>query len=416
MGIRPIAVAGGRLDIRGVDYDSMSHDCPSWVNLQDVWEEPIPVDSTIYQYTSYIHVDGDDNGNADVTCLNGKTCTLEVDSSDPIESTTRTLQTTSSSTTCLRIITGNNDNDDGNLIVRVDTGDGNGYIEIESGTFHDIGSLVIEQCYPNIAGVQVTNSNNNAWGGKIETSSGDGGGAMYTPMICKENCTPQTQMTKLKVGVDAATCWSRGKKIVLTNTNPMIRKHYNQEVLSIAEVDLDAGVLTVMKDKASIGNPFTLVSEPMMAAEVASLSRPVLFTSVKTTSLNHGGHLMIYHTPHVVQKIEGVEFRSFGQSGILGRYPIHFHHSHDVAGSVIRKNLVQDSEQRCIVVHGTNSVMIDNNVAYDTRGHCFILEDGSETDNTFKDNLGVRTKLGKSESKKLLPLVIVLHISCLTGL
>ena len=103
-------------------------------------------------------------------------------------------------------------------------------------------------------------------------------------MICKENCAPVTAMTKLQVGVDAANCWKSSKgKIVLTNVNPMIKKHYNQEVLSIAEVDVDAGVLTVLKDKESIGDPFTLANEPMMAAEVASLSRPVLFTSVKTS-------------------------------------------------------------------------------------------------------------------------------------
>jgi hypothetical protein len=41
--------------------------------------------------------------------------------------------------------------------------------------------------------------------------------------------------------------------------------------------------------------------------------------------------------------------------------------------------------------------MVENNVAYDTRGHCFIAaEDGYETDNTFKDNLGARTKRGEN--------------------
>ena len=205
------------------------------------------------------------------------------------------------------------------MTVRINTGDGSGYVEVQSGTFHDIGSSVVEECYPDIVGVQVANSNNNAWGGKIETSID--GGASYSPMICKENCTPVTAITKLQVGVDAANCWKSSKgNIVLTNVNPMIKKHYNQEVLSIAEVDVDAGVLTVLKDKESIGDPFTLANEPMMAAEVASLSRPVLFTSVKTSFGNHGGHLMIYHTPHVVQLIEGIEVRNFGQSGILGRY------------------------------------------------------------------------------------------------
>ena len=75
--------------------------------------------------------------------------------------------------------------------------------------------------------------------------------------------------------------------------------------------------------------------------------------------------------------------------------PIHFHHSGNVDGSVIRKNVVRDSDQRCIVVHGTSHVLVENNVAYDHRGHCFIAsEDGYETDNNFKDNLGARTKKG----------------------
>lgn len=56
---------------------------------------------------------------------------------------------------------------------------------------------------------------------------------------------------------------------------------------------------------------------------------------------------------------------------------------------------MRDSEQRCIVVHGTNHALIANNVAYDHRGHCFIAaEDGYETDNNFKDNLGAKTKRG----------------------
>ena len=34
----------------------------------------------------------------------------------------------------------------------------------------------------------------------------------------------------------------------------------------------------------------------------------------------HGAHLIILHTPGVIQKLEGVEFRNFGQQGNLGRY------------------------------------------------------------------------------------------------
>ena len=36
--------------------------------------------------------------------------------------------------------------------------------------------------------------------------------------------------------------------------------------------------------------------------------------------------------------------------------------------------------------------MVDNNVAYDTFGHCFMIEDGFERFNTFSNNLGAKTK------------------------
>lgn len=103
----------------------------------------------------------------------------------------------------------------------------------------------------------------------------------------------------------------------------------------------------------------------------------------------HGGHLIIYHTPGVAQRLEGVEIRDFGQQGNLGRYPIHFHMSGDVDGSVVRNNVVANSRQWCIVVHGSHKVRVKNNVAFASFGHCFITEDGTEEDNHFIGNLGV---------------------------
>ena len=45
------------------------------------------------------------------------------------------------------------------------------------------------------------------------------------------------------------------------------------------------------------------------------------------------------------------------------------------------KNVVWQSNQRCFVIHGTHNVTLSENVAYDTRGHCYMLEDGGEWDN-----------------------------------
>jgi hypothetical protein len=47
----------------------------------------------------------------------------------------------------------------------------------------------------------------------------------------------------------------------------------------------------------------------------------------------------------------------------------------DVTGSKLSKNLIRESNQRCTVVHGTDNLLVDDNVACDTFGHCFIIED-----------------------------------------
>ena len=130
------------------------------------------------------------------------------------------------------------------------------------------------------------------------------------------------------------------------------------------------------------------VGEPMFAAEVAKLSRRVVFEGVEDVD-NIGAHSIVFHTPNVVQTIQGVSFKGFGQAGKLGRYPIHFHKSDDTH-SLVSKNVIRDSHQRCVFIHNTNHVTIDNNVAYNTKGHCYATETGIEHDNFFTNNLAVK--------------------------
>ena len=66
-------------------------------------------------------------------------------------------------------------------------------------------------------------------------------------------------------------------------------------------------------------------------------------------------------------------------------------------GSVVSKNLVRESNQRCYVIHGSHNVTLDSNVAYDTKGHCFVLEDSGEMDNLLSKNLAAVTR--KVETK-----------------
>lgn len=48
---------------------------------------------------------------------------------------------------------------------------------------------------------------------------------------------------------------------------------------------------------------------------------------------------------------------------------------------------VHDSFYRCASIHGTNDVVLSQNVAHNVRGHCYYLEDGVEERNTIEYNL-----------------------------
>ena len=95
-------------------------------------------------------------------------------------------------------------------------------------------------------------------------------------------------------------------------------------------------------------------------------------------------------------KIENAELFHMGQQPVIGSYPIHFHMCLDTSskGVYIRKNSIHHTFSRCLTIHGTHNVTVDNNMAFDHFGHCYFLEDGGEQDNTFKNNLGFGTKPG----------------------
>jgi len=76
----------------------------------------------------------------------------------------------------------------------------------------------------------------------------------------------------------------------------------------------------------------------------------------------------------------------------VGRYPFHFHMCGDASGSILSKNVVHHSNQRCYVVHGSHNVKIVDNVAFEVFGHCYFTEDGIETGNSFEHNLGASVR------------------------
>jgi hypothetical protein len=78
---------------------------------------------------------------------------------------------------------------------------------------------------------------------------------------------------------------------------------------------------------------------------------------------------------------------------VLGRYPMHFHLLGDCADCYFRDSSVHRSFYRCVSIHGTNYVNVNENVAYDVTGYCYYLEDGVEHDNTISFNLAAHIHL-----------------------
>src|SRR6202165_1776378 len=99
----------------------------------------------------------------------------------------------------------------------------------------------------------------------------------------------------------------------------------------------------------------------------------------------YGGHVMAMGASRMF--VEGVEFQRMGQNLTLARYPIHWHLVGDAKGQYIRNAAIHDTYNRCVTVHGTNFLHVENNVTYNTVGHCFFLEDGAEHGNQFVHNL-----------------------------
>jgi cell migration-inducing and hyaluronan-binding protein len=103
-----------------------------------------------------------------------------------------------------------------------------------------------------------------------------------------------------------------------------------------------------------------------------------------------GGHIMAMDGSTMT--VSGIELTRMGQHLTLARYPIHWHINGDVRGQYIKNSAIHDTYNRCVTIHGTDNLRVENNVTYNTVGHCFFMEDGIETGNQVVRNLGIQTK------------------------
>jgi hypothetical protein len=132
--------------------------------------------------------------------------------------------------------------------------------------------------------------------------------------------------------------------------------------------------------------------------EVANLSRNVV---VESADKEIRGHTM-YHR-YSAGAISYAEFRHLGKAGVLGRYALHYHLCGDtMRGSHVTGASIWDSANRWLAVHGTNYLVVRDNVGYKSKGHGFFLEDATEVYNVFDRNLAVGARPAKPLPKQAL--------------
>ena len=188
-----------------------------------------------------------------------------------------------------------------------------------------------------------------------------------------------------RIEVLNASGWRKGDVIVLAPTDFDSTQAEKRTIAAIAGnvIRLDQPLKYMHFGKITFG-----VDE---RGEVGLLTRNILIQASEDAERSYfGGHIMAMAGSKMY--VSGVELNRMGQNMHLARYPIHWHLVGEGRGQYIENSAIHDTYSRCVTVHGTNNVRVENNVTYNTVGHCFFLEDGVETGNQFIHNLGMMTK------------------------
>ena len=196
--------------------------------------------------------------------------------------------------------------------------------------------------------------------------------------------TAEAGATSIEV-LDAAQ-WQVGDEIVLASTDYDFRQAEHRTIAAIS------GNTITLNQPLAYMHFGKITFEVDERGEVGLLTRNIKVQASEDAAESYfGGHIMAMVTSKMY--IEGVELNRMGQHLELARYPIHWHLVGDAGkGQYIRNAAIHDTFNRCVTVHGTNDLRIENNVTYNTVGHCFFMEDGIESGNEFVKNLAIQVK------------------------
>lgn len=234
-----------------------------------------------------------------------------------------------------------------------------------------------------------------------------------TPTWTQVSASISAGDTSLTVSVPVD--WKVGDEILITSTDFNGEQSERRRIQSITGQTITFNEPLVFGHFGEILNYAGTAVD--MRAEVAVLTSNVkiygdMINSVNWTSaqepaydgmdewMQFGGHTAYIQNATV--NLEGLEFFNMGQGGRLGRYPVHWHLMGDVTGQYIKRSSLHDLFARCVTIHSSNYLLIQDTVCYDTYGHMYYQEDGDEYYTSFIRNLAVKTRpVGRSSSDQV---------------
>jgi hypothetical protein len=186
--------------------------------------------------------------------------------------------------------------------------------------------------------------------------------------------------------------WSAGDEIVIVTSIWKDHENDQNEVRRITR--RKAGNATVLALDAPLS--YRHFGGHEYQSEVALLSRSILLRGgldAEQDRLGYGGHTLAIG-PQAVYRAVGVRAERMGQRNVMARYPFHFHMMYDSGrNSSFQQNACVHSYFRCFTVHGTNYSLVRKNVAFNSTGHTYYLEDGGEMFNTIEFNIAAKVNI-----------------------
>lgn len=197
--------------------------------------------------------------------------------------------------------------------------------------------------------------------------------------------------------------WKENDNVVVTTTS--MNPYLNEVVALNSDINSNQMVLKSALSKyhngsTEINNSVTLDAR----AYVANLDRNILIRSSNSSVDGDGVMIKVMRDDNGagVIHLDSVAIENGGTRTKMGEYPIHWHQAGIASGQYVKYSVIKNSKNRCVVIHDTDQVTVEQNVCFDHFGHGFFLENGTERNNTITRNIVIMSKGIPSGSELLI--------------